>query len=96
MAALFLDRGAGFRSDDTHSACALLQVAFIHGRASYPEGHGKIEKFNQTWKHQLLRNFDGHPEIDPALPNGIVDFHDISRAVDAFQGKLYPFEAESP
>ncbi len=65
MAALFLDRGPGFRSDDTHSACALLQVAFIHGRASYPEGHGKIEKFNQTWKHQLLRNFDGHPEIDP-------------------------------
>jgi putative transposase len=65
MAALYLDRGPGFNSDDTHSACALLQVAFVHGRAGYPEGHGKIEKFNQTWKHQLLRSFDGHPEIDP-------------------------------
>lgn len=65
MSALFFDRGPGFISDDTHATCARLQIAFIHGRAGYPEGHGKIEKFNQTWKQQLLRGFDGHPEIDP-------------------------------
>jgi putative transposase len=65
MSALFFDRGPGFISDDTHATCARLQIAFVHGRAGYPEGHGKIEKFNQTWKHQLLRGFDGHPEIDP-------------------------------
>lgn len=65
MAALFLDRGPGFISDDTHAACARLGIAFIHGTAGYPEGHGKVEKFNQTWKQQLLRGFDGHPEIDP-------------------------------
>jgi putative transposase len=65
MAALFLDRGAGFISDDTHATCGRLGVAFIHGTAGYPEGHGKIEKFNQTWKQQLLRGFDGHPEISP-------------------------------
>ena len=65
MSALFFDRGPGFISDDTHATCGRLQIAFIHGRAGYPEGHGKIEKFNQTWKQQLLRGFDGHPEIDP-------------------------------
>lgn len=65
MSALFMDRGPGFRSDDTHAACARLGIAYIHGTAAYPEGHGKIEKFNQTWEAQLLRSFDGHPEIDP-------------------------------
>jgi transposase InsO family protein len=65
MSALFMDRGPGFRSDDTHAACARLGIAYIHGTAAYPEGHGKIEKFNQTWERLLLRGFDGHPEIDP-------------------------------
>lgn len=65
MSALFIDRGPGFKSDDTHAACARLGVAYIHGTAGYPEGRGKIEKFNQTWEQQLLRGFDGHPEIDP-------------------------------
>jgi len=40
MLALFLDRGAGFKSDDTHATCARLGIAFIHGTAAYPEGHG--------------------------------------------------------
>jgi putative transposase len=65
MLALFLDRGAGFKSDDTHATCARLGIAFIHGTAAYPEGHGKIEKFNQTWGAQLLRSFDGNPAVDP-------------------------------
>lgn len=65
MLALFLDRGAGFKSDDTHATCARLGIAFIHGTAAYPEGHGKIEKFNQTWDAQLLRGFDGNPAVDP-------------------------------
>lgn len=65
MVALFLDRGPGFISDDTHGTCARLGIAFIHGTAGYPEGHGKIEKFNQTCWQQLLRGFDGNPEIDP-------------------------------
>jgi len=67
MVALFLDRGPGFISDDTHGTCARLAIAFIHGTAGYPEGHGKIEKFNQTCWQQLLRGFDGNPEIDPDL-----------------------------
>lgn len=65
MLALFLDRGPGFISEDTHATCARLGIAFIHGTAAYPEGHGKVEKFNQTWEAQLLRGFDGNPAIDP-------------------------------
>lgn len=65
MLALFLDRGPGFKSDDTHLTCARLGISFIHGTAAYPEGHGKVEKFNQTWEAQVLRGFDGNPAVDP-------------------------------
>ena len=65
MLALFLDRGPGFISEDTHQTCARLGIAFIHGTTAYPEGHGKVEKFNQTWEAQILRGFDGNPAIDP-------------------------------
>jgi transposase InsO family protein len=64
MSAMFLDRGPGFIADDTHAVFARLDVPFIHGTARYPEGHGKIEKFNQTSLHQLLRGFNGNAEID--------------------------------
>ena len=65
MSAMFLDRGPGFNADDTHAVFARLEVAFIHGTARYPEGHGKIERFHRTLLDQLLRGFDGNPEIDP-------------------------------
>jgi hypothetical protein len=37
----------------------------IHGTRRYPEGHGKIERFNQTQLAQLLRGLDRNPEVDP-------------------------------
>jgi len=55
MDSLFLDRGPGFRSLDTHSACLSLGINLILGTAGYPEGHGKIERFNQTAVHAVLR-----------------------------------------
>jgi putative transposase len=55
MDSLFLDRGPGFHSDDTHSACLALDVNLILGTAAYPEGHGKIERFNQTALSAVLR-----------------------------------------
>jgi hypothetical protein len=42
-----------------------LAILYIHGTAGYPQGHGKIERFNRTVKQQVLRHFDGNPEIDP-------------------------------
>ena len=64
MAALFLDRGPGFRSDDTVAVLAKLGIHLIHGTAAYPEGHGKIERFNRTLWERALRGLDGHPEVD--------------------------------
>lgn len=65
MEAMFLDGGSGFRANDTHAVAARLEIAFMHGTPHYPEGRGKIERFNQTLLSQLLRGFDGNPEIDP-------------------------------
>ncbi|MGA8134883.1 MAG: hypothetical protein WCA48_12140, partial [Pseudomonas gingeri] len=55
MDSLFLDNGAGFKSDDTHSACLALDINLILGTPAYPEGHGKIERFNQTAVAAVLR-----------------------------------------
>ena len=65
MDSLFLDRGTGFKSDDTHSACLALDINLILGTPAYPEGHGKIERFNQTATTAVLRglcaaNVDDH------------------------------------
>ncbi len=65
MKALYLDRGPGFIADDTATVLVNLDIPLIHGRARYPEGHGKVERFNRTLLSQLLRSFPGNPEIDP-------------------------------
>jgi transposase InsO family protein len=65
MDGLYLDQGPGFIADDTASALANLDIPLIFGKVRFPEGHGKIEAFNRRIKAQLLRSFDGNPEIDP-------------------------------
>jgi len=65
FSAMFLDRGPGFISDDTFGVVARLGIRLIHGTAAYPEGHGKIERFNQTEGQQVIRSFDSNPEVDP-------------------------------
>lgn len=55
MDSLFLDNGPGFISDDTASACRALDINLILGTEGYPEGHGKIERFNQTAVSAVLR-----------------------------------------
>jgi len=61
---VFLDRGAGFKSDDTHAVIAALGMHHVLGTAGYPEGHGKIERFNQTAWTGVLRGLT-RPEVDP-------------------------------
>lgn len=63
--ALYLDHGPGFVSDDTEAVLARLGRRLVHGRARYPEGHGKIERYHRTLQHKLLRTLDDHPEADP-------------------------------
>ena len=65
MTRLFVDNGSGFIALDALAVARKLGVHLIHGSAGYPEGHGKIERFNRTLLEQLLRLLPGNPEIDP-------------------------------
>jgi transposase InsO family protein len=64
MDILYFDRGPGFIADDTHAVCVRLNICFIHGRAKYPEGHGKVEAFNKTAHHAVLRGL-ARADVDP-------------------------------
>jgi putative transposase len=61
---LFVDRSGGFLSDDTTYACMRLDLNLVHGTAGYPEGHGKIERFNQTASSFVLRGLTA-ADVDP-------------------------------
>ena len=67
MTRLFVDNGSGFIALDALAVARQLRVLLIHGSAGYPEGHGKIERFNRTVAEQLLRLLAGNPEIDPEV-----------------------------
>jgi putative transposase len=62
---LYLDRGPGFISGDTAAVVANLKIHLVLGTKAYPEGHGAIERFNQTAKGDVLRHLDGRPDVDP-------------------------------
>ena len=65
MIGLFVDNGSGFIALDAIEVARKLPVHLIHGSAGYPEGHGKVERFNRTVAEQLLRLLPGNPRIDP-------------------------------
>lgn len=67
MDALYLDRGPGFRSDDTFRVVAQLQRTLILGAVAYPQGHGKIERFNQTSISGVVRSLDRAVDVDPSF-----------------------------
>lgn len=64
MDSIFLDRGPGFTAHDVAVVCARLGINLVLGTAGYPEGHGKIERFNQTLQAELLRGFPGAAGVD--------------------------------
>jgi len=61
----YLDRGPGFIANDTAAVIQQLGALLILGVAGYPQGRGKVEKFNQTALAAVLRTYDGRDEIDP-------------------------------
>jgi len=67
MIGLFVDNGPGFIALDAIEVARKLPVHLIHGSAGYPEGHGKVERFNRTAAEQLLRLLPGNPRIDPEV-----------------------------
>ena len=65
MTTLFVDNGSGFIANDSINVLRNLNILFIHGTPGYPQGRGKIERFNRTASEQMLRLLDGNPNIDP-------------------------------
>jgi hypothetical protein len=63
---VFCDKGPGFIAEDVFEALAGLNIPLIHGRTRYPQGHGKIERFNKSVKARLLRGLR-RPDVDPDL-----------------------------
>lgn len=61
---VYCDKGPGFIATDVAQALAGLRIPLIHGRTRYPQGHGKIERFNRAVKARLLRGLR-RPDIDP-------------------------------
>jgi len=66
MSSFYVDHGPGFIANDVLCVMRQLNILFIHGTVRYPEGHGKIEKFNQTAKNAVLRTLDANPQVDPS------------------------------
>jgi transposase InsO family protein len=64
MSAMYVDRGSGFMSHDAIDVLRKLEVLFIHGSKGYPQGRGKIERFNRTAFEQAIRWLNGNPEVD--------------------------------
>lgn len=66
MDGIYVDRGPGFISQDAKKICGTLKIPLVFGRAQYPAGHGKIERYNQTLENDLLRGISSDPGIDPS------------------------------
>ncbi len=63
---LYVDNGPGFKADLVTQTLARLNppIPVILGTAGYPEGRGKIERFNRSLKQRTLRHLR-KPGIDP-------------------------------
>lgn len=59
---LYIDKGPAFKSDATAMVISKIGRTLIHGKTRYPQGHGKIERFNRTARKDILRGLD-RPDI---------------------------------
>ena len=63
--AIYTDGGSAYNSDDTARVMSNLdELAHIMGEARYPEGHGKVERYNRSTRDRCLRAL-ARPEVDP-------------------------------
>ena len=79
--ALYMDNGSGFTASDTTQVLASLKIGHILGTAGYPEGKGKVERFNRTVQEHLLRHLS-HPDVDP-------DFKALELRIEHFLREEY-------
>jgi len=64
---IYLDNGAGFIAADSAEVVRKLGGHLILGEAGYPQGRGKIERFNLTAQEQLLRHLPGRAEVSSEI-----------------------------
>lgn len=64
MSVIYVDLGPGFIAKVVKEVCAKIGISVVYGRPRYPQGRGKIERFHDTLANDLLRGFDGNPNID--------------------------------
>jgi hypothetical protein len=57
---LYVDNGANYRSRHLALVCAKLGIALIHARPYRPQGKGKIERWFQSVRGQLLTRLTAH------------------------------------
>ena len=62
--AIYVDRGPGFIADAVALVMGQLNKTLIIGRRRYPQGRGKIERFNRSVKARLLRHLDRREGLD--------------------------------
>ena len=65
MTTIYLDHGPGFDAHQTREVTANLGIHLVLGEVAYPQGRGKVERFNRTLGADLLRLLDRNPDIDP-------------------------------
>jgi len=65
FSSMYLDHGCGFTAGDTATVVAKLGANLIFGEVAYPQGRGKIERFNQTAENDLLRHLTGRADVSP-------------------------------
>ncbi len=64
MDIVYDDHGSAFIADDSHEVLRNLDIGFVHGTAGYPQGRGKIERFNRTAEEGVLRDL-AREGVDP-------------------------------
>jgi transposase InsO family protein len=62
--AAYIDNGSGFIAHDVLAVFANLGIAHIRGTKGYPQGRGKVERFNQRAEHDLLQ-YLARDGVDP-------------------------------
>jgi len=67
MDAIYWDNGSAFKANDVIKVAGQLGVAAIRGTPGYAQGHGKIERFNESLKARIVRCLDRAPHVDPDL-----------------------------
>jgi len=67
MDAIYWDNGSAFKANDVIEVAGQLDVAAIRGTPGYAQGHGKIERFNQSLKARIVRSLDRAEHVDPDL-----------------------------